>query len=277
LISETISETMAWTVVTFYKFVALPDCAELRSRLINFCQTVPVQAAVKGTVLLAEEGMNGTLAGELETIEAVLNFLRTDPRFVDISCQWAEAEQMPFERLKVKLKPEIVHLGLPAVNPAQQVGTYVEPQDWNTLIADPDVTVIDTRNQYEVDIGSFAGAINPQTKSFQEFPEFVQAQLDPKQHKKIAMFCTGGIRCEKASAYLLSQGFEQVYHLRGGILHYLAKTPAEHSTWRGECFVFDERVAVQHGLAPGTHRLCPTCGQPVAIATTECRTCTPTS
>jgi UPF0176 protein len=253
---------MALIVATFYKFVELPDFAEKRLPLLSYCQA----QEIRGTILLAKEGINATIAGSRAGIDAVLAFLRADPRLADLEAKESMAETMPFDRMKVRLKQEIVTFGQPNVDPTQQVGTYVDPQDWNRLISAPDVTVIDTRNQYEVSIGTFKGAENPKTASFREFPTYVQTHLDPKQHKKVAMFCTGGIRCEKASAFLLAQGFQEVYHLKGGILKYLEEIPAEDSLWQGECFVFDQRVAVQHGLEPGHYDMCYGCGHPISDA-----------
>ncbi|MEM8804605.1 MAG: rhodanese-related sulfurtransferase [Cyanobacteria bacterium P01_G01_bin.38] len=253
---------MDWLIVTFYKFVTLDDCETLRSLLIERCQTLNI----KGTILLATEGINATIAGQSDNIHILLAELRQDSRLADLTHKASWADQAPFERMKVKVKPEIVTFGHPQGNPNRQVGTYVDPQDWNGVISNPDVVVIDTRNDYEVSIGTFAGAKNPQTRSFREFPDYAQQHLDPQKHKKVAMFCTGGIRCEKASSYLLSQGFEQVYHLQGGILKYLEAVPADDSLWQGECFVFDERVAVQHGLAPGSYDMCRGCGHPISDA-----------
>jgi UPF0176 protein len=253
---------MSLVVATFYKFVHLPDCAEMQPALLAYCQA----EAIRGTILLATEGINGTIAGSREAVDRILAYLRRDPRLAELEHKESLAEAMPFDRMKVRLKREIVTLGCPDADPSQQVGIYVEPQDWNRLISDPDVVVIDTRNQYEVDIGSFKGAKNPATRSFREFPIYVQQHLDPAQHKKVAMFCTGGIRCEKASAFLLSQGFQQVYHLKGGILKYLEDVPPDESLWQGECFVFDQRVAVQQGLEPGTHEMCLSCGHPISAA-----------
>lgn len=247
-------------VASLYKFVTLPDFAQIREPLLSFC----IAQGIKGTILLAQEGINGTIAGSRQAVDAVLSFLRADPRLADLEHKESFADTPPFERMKVRLKSEIVTLGLPEVDPNQQVGTYVSPQEWNELIAYPDVTVIDTRNDYEVSIGSFQGAQNPQTSSFREFPDYVRQQLDPTQHKKVALFCTGGIRCEKASSYMLSQGFTEVYHLKGGILKYLEEVPAENSLWEGECFVFDERVAVRHGLEAGSYELCLSCGRPIS-------------
>jgi UPF0176 protein len=252
---------MSWVVAAFYKFVPLLDCVAMRSRLLEYCQI----QGINGTILLAEEGINGTIAGSRQAIDLVLVHLKSDPRLADLHHKESIAEVRPFERMKVKVKREIVTLGQSQVNLARGVGTYVAPAEWNALISDPDVMVIDTRNDYEVSIGTFQGAINPQTTSFREFPDYVR-QLDPNKHLKIAMFCTGGIRCEKASAYLLSQGFQQVYHLKGGILNYLEAVPQTESLWQGECFVFDDRVAVQHGLEPGTYNLCRSCGHPISDA-----------
>jgi UPF0176 protein len=251
---------MALMVVAFYKFAAFANYAERQQPYLEFCYT----HNLKGTILLAPEGINGTIAGLRADVEAVLTFLRSDESLSDLEVKVSYTETWPFERMKVRLKREIVTMGVPEVAPGDRTGTYVEPQDWNALISDPTVTVIDTRNDYEVQIGTFHGAQNPQTDSFRDFPNYVNQNLDPRQHSKVAMFCTGGIRCEKATAYLLQQGFEAVYHLKGGILNYLETIPEDTSLWQGECFVFDERVAVNHGLSPGTHKLCRACGQPVA-------------
>ncbi len=251
---------MTQVIATFYKFVTLEDYRERRQSLLNLCQ----HYHIKGTILLAAEGINGTICGDRASIDAILAQLKTDPHFADLEHKESSATKPPFDRLKVRLKQEIVTLGVPTVDPTNLVGTYVKPQDWNELIANPDVVVIDTRNQYEVEIGTFKGAIDPHTDSFAEFPGYVATHLDPHQHKQIAMFCTGGIRCEKATSYLLSQGFENVYHLQGGILKYLEEVPASESQWEGECFVFDDRVAITHGLAPGTHQLCWGCGNPLS-------------
>jgi UPF0176 protein len=249
-------------IAAFYKFVTLDNYQDRRQPLLNLCQ----QHHIKGTILLAAEGINGTIAGTRSSIDTILADLRSDPCFADLEHKESIATKQPFDRLKVRLKQEIVTLGIPTIDPTNLVGTYVTPQDWNELIANPDVLVIDTRNQYEVEIGTFAGSIDPHTDSFTEFPEYVATHLDPHQHKQIAMFCTGGIRCEKATSYLLSQGFEHVYHLQGGILKYLAEIPATESQWEGECFVFDDRVAITHGLEPGTHQLCWGCGNPLSAS-----------
>ncbi|MGK7899744.1 MAG: rhodanese-related sulfurtransferase [Xenococcus sp. (in: cyanobacteria)] len=250
---------MTYIVATFYKFVSFPDFKEKRQPLREYCQAQDI----KGTILLALEGINGTIAGSRQGIDQVLAFLRSDPRLADLEHKESTAESPPFARLKVRLKKEIVTLGIPEVDPNKQVGTYVPPQEWNQVISDPEVTVIDTRNEYEVKLGSFQRAIDPKTQSFRQFPEYIAQNIDPQQHPKVAMFCTGGIRCEKASSYLLSQGFKEVYHLKGGILKYLEEIPESKSLWEGECFVFDERVAVKEGLESGTYELCYACGHPI--------------
>jgi len=239
---------MAYKVVAFYQFVALPDFRELREPLRAFCEGL----GLKGSVLLAGEGINGTLAGSGDGISALVHELQHgalfDGRLDTLELKYSRAEAMPFGRMKVRLKREIVTLGDNAADPTTQVGIYVAPADWNALIASADTLVIDTRNAFEVAMGTFEGAVDPKIASFGQFRDFVTQQLDPAQHRKIAMFCTGGIRCEKASALLLAQGFAEVYHLRGGILKYLEEVPETESRWRGECFVFDERVALGHGL-----------------------------
>ena len=251
---------MTQIVATFYKFVNLPDFAQKQQSILSLCQA----QAVKGTILLAAEGINGTIAASRDSIDTVLSFLRSDSRLADLEHKESYTDSPPFERMKVRLKQEIVTIGLPQVDPNEQVGTYVSPKDWNALICDPEVTVIDTRNDYEVSIGSFKGAQNPQNDSFRQFPDYIRQNLDPAKHKKVAMFCTGGIRCEKASAFMLSEGFQEVYHLKGGILKYLEEVPEQESLWQGECFVFDERVAVAQGLALGSHEMCLSCGHPIS-------------
>lgn len=251
---------MGQVVAAFYKFVRLPDFAEKREPLLSHCQA----QGIKGTILLAVEGINGTIAGDREGIDSVLEFLRSDPRLVDLEHKESHADFQPFDRMKVRLKKEIVTLGLPQIDPLVRVGTYVSPQAWNELISDPEVIAIDTRNDYEVSIGTFKGAKNPQTASFREFPEYVRHNLDPKKHKKVALFCTGGIRCEKATAFMIAEGFSEVYHLKGGILKYLAEVPPAESLWEGECFVFDQRVALSQGLELGTHEMCSACGHPIS-------------
>lgn len=249
-------------VAALYKFAKLPDYAEMQSRLLDFC----LFQRLNGTILLAREGINGTVAGSRAAIDALAVFLGSDQRLAGIEFKESSAEVMPFDRMKVKLKKEIVTFGVPGIDPNERVGTYVSAGQWNDLIADPEVVLIDTRNSYEYNIGTFRGAIDPHTDSFRQFPAYVQKNLDPAKHKKIAMFCTGGIRCEKASAFMLEQGFEQVYHLQGGILKYLEEVPEEKSLWQGECFVFDQRISVGHGLRTGTHEQCYGCRHPVSLA-----------
>ncbi len=247
-----------------YKFVALPDFRDLQAPLLECCR----RHQVKGTLLLAEEGINGTIAGSAEDVGAVLEHLRRDRRLADLEHKSSWADAAPFQRMKVRLKREIVTLGVPGVSPVHMAGRYVKPQDWNRLIADPGVVVVDCRNDYEVAIGSFDGAVNPHTRSFSELPEWVSRESAAggllADKPRVAMFCTGGIRCEKSTAFMRMQGFEAVYHLEGGILKYLETVPAEESSWQGECFVFDERVSVGHELLPGRHRLCLACGHPVS-------------
>jgi UPF0176 protein len=239
---------MPLKVAAFYQFAALPDFRELREPLRAMCTSL----GLKGSVLLAHEGINGTLAGHEEGIDGFVGELQHGDlfggRLDNLELKFSSASEMPFQRLKVRLKKEIVTLGDTAVDPTRKVGTYVEPSDWNELISARDTLVIDTRNAFEVAMGTFEGAVDPGLKSFGQFKEFAAQQLDPAKHKRIAMFCTGGIRCEKASAYLLAHGFNEVYHLKGGILRYLEGVPEQESRWRGECFVFDERVALGHGL-----------------------------
>ncbi len=248
------------TVAAFYHFTRLADPADLRAPLLAQASG----AGVKGSILLAGEGINGTIAGPAEGVGAVLAHLRALPGCEGLEWKEARAETPPFGRMKVRLKREIVTMGQPGIDPVARVGHYVAPADWNALISSPDVAVIDTRNAYEVAIGSFAGAIDPQTRSFGEFPAWWEANAGAFAGKRIAMFCTGGIRCEKSTNYLLGQGVTEVFHLKGGILKYLEEVPAADSLWQGECFVFDERVTVGHGLVPGTHSLCRACRRPLA-------------
>jgi len=239
---------MPFKVAAFYQFAGLPDFRELRAPLRAICEGLHL----KGSVLLAHEGINGTIASEPVAIDALVEELQTGAlfggRLDNLELKFSHASVMPFARLKIRLKKEIVTLGDAAVEPTRQGGVYVEPSAWNALISAPDTLVIDTRNEFEVAMGTFEGAVDPGIRSFGQFKDFAARQLDPAKHRKIAMFCTGGIRCEKASAYLLAQGFSEVYHLKGGILRYLEGVPQEQSRWRGECFVFDERVALGHGL-----------------------------
>lgn len=248
-------------VAALYKFASLDDYQALKSPLLHFC----IKNGIKGTLLLASEGINGTIAGSRQAIDAVLAYLKADPRLVNLEHKESYCETQPFYRTRVKLKKEIVTLGVTGIDPSKIVGQYVEPENWNQLISDPDVLVIDTRNNYEVGIGTFKNAINPETNTFREFPKFVADTLQDAKDKKIAMFCTGGIRCEKSTAYLMQQGFKNVFHLRGGILKYIEEIPAEESLWQGECFVFDNRVAVDHALAPGQYDQCHGCRNPLSI------------
>lgn len=252
-------EGAATQVVALYRFVRLDDYESMREPLLNFC----LDRHVRGTLLLAHEGINGTVAGSDSAIDELLNYLRADDRLADLDCKFSSHEERPFLRMKVKLKREIVTMGQENIDPNVCVGRYASPQEWNALIDDPDVLVIDTRNEYEVEIGTFAGAVNPHTNSFREFPDWVEQNLDPKKHKKVAMFCTGGIRCEKSTSLLVSRGFEDVWHLKGGILNYLEQTPEEDTRWEGECFVFDSRVAVNHQLEKGSYDQCFACRFPI--------------
>jgi UPF0176 protein len=246
----------------FYKFVELPDFKALREPLLTSCERV----GVKGTILLAAEGINGTIAGKRDDVHAVLGFLRSDPRLADLEHKESSAKEIPFLRMKVRLKREIVTLGVPGVNPSRMAGTYVKPEAWNTLLEDPNVVLVDVRNDYEVELGTFKGALNPRTKSFSELPRWVETEAALRTKPKVAMFCTGGIRCEKSTAYLRMAGFEEVYHLQGGILKYLETVPEHESRWEGECFVFDERVAIGHGLKQGRYELCRSCRMPLSEA-----------
>ena len=254
-----------YLTAAFYKFLALPDFEARKPPLLALCQ----EHHVKGLILLASEGINSTIAGAEADVRSVLAWLRADPLLADLQHKESWSEKAPFHRMKVRLKKEIVTMNVPGISPTLMAGTYVKPQDWNALIANPEVLVVDTRNDYEVEIGSFAHAINPHLKSFAELPAWLDAHAQLAAAKasgkkpKVAMFCTGGIRCEKSTAYLRAQGFEEVFHLEGGILKYLETVAPEHSLWQGECFVFDERVSVGHGLVPGPHALCRACRQPL--------------
>ncbi len=258
--------TDRYLTAALYKFVSLPDYQALQAPLLQAC----LDNHIKGTLLLAEEGINGTIAGLADDVKQLLAFLRSDPlfknRFADLEHKESYANEHPFYRMKVKLKKEIVTLGVAGVSPTKQVGTYVAATDWNALISDPEVLLIDTRNGYEVDIGTFKGAIDPKTTTFREFPQYIAEHFDKTKHKKVAMFCTGGIRCEKASSYMMDQGFEEVFHLQGGILKYLETVPESESLWQGECFVFDQRVAVKHNLAVGEFDQCYACRHPLSPA-----------
>ncbi|GGE55435.1 UPF0176 protein [Streptosporangium jomthongense] len=249
-------------VCALYKFAVLNDFKALRQPLLE----TMLDNGVHGTLLLACEGINGTIAGSRRGIDAVQAWLARDERFNGIDYKESFVDIQPFKRTKVKLKKEIVTLGVDGIDPRRIVGTYVEPEQWNDLISDPEVLLVDTRNQYEVEIGTFENAVNPSTDTFREFPDYVKHNLDPAKHKKIAMFCTGGIRCEKSTAYLKEQGFEEVYHLKGGILKYLEEVPEEQSLWKGECFVFDDRVTVNHRLERGAYDQCHACRRPITEA-----------
>jgi UPF0176 protein len=239
---------MTYKVAALYQFIPLPDFRELKDPLHELCSNL----AIKGTLLLAHEGINGTVAGTEEAIDALMVELCGGAlfggRLDNLELKFSTAAEMPFKRMKVRIKKEIVTLGDPQINPLRRVGTYVSPGEWNRLLEEPGIVLLDTRNDFEVEMGTFEGAIDPRIKRFSQFKDFVKNELDPKQHRKVAMFCTGGIRCEKASSYMLAQGFEEVFHLQGGILKYLEDVPEAESRWNGECFVFDERVALGHGL-----------------------------
>ncbi|MFN3277410.1 MAG: rhodanese-related sulfurtransferase [Paracoccus hibiscisoli] len=248
------------TVAALYHFARLPDPGARQGPLLELCRT----QGLCGTLLLAPEGVNGTIAGPRAGILAVLDHIRAWPGFAALDWKESAADAPPFARMKVRLKAEIVTMGQPDMDPATTTGHYVAPRDWNALIAAPDVAVIDTRNDYEVQIGTFQGAIDPSTRSFRDFPAWWQENAHRFEGKRIAMFCTGGIRCEKSTNYLISQGVDQVYHLQGGILKYLEEVPEAESAWQGDCFVFDQRVSLTHGLAPGRHGLCHACRRPLA-------------
>jgi UPF0176 protein len=249
------------TVSALYKFVSLPDYETLQPEILRICKA----ENVFGTILLAREGINGTIAGPPANITRVLAWLKKDSRLADLEHKESHCHENPFYRMKVRLKREIVTMGIPEVNPTHEAGIHIEPEDWNSLISDPQTLVIDTRNDYEVAIGTFEDALNPQTTSFRNFPQWFRENRALFQNKpKIAMFCTGGIRCEKATAFLKREGFEDVFHLKGGILKYLETVPEKESLWQGECFVFDNRVSVGHGLKPGPYDLCHACRHPIS-------------
>ncbi|EIM24509.1 oxygen-dependent tRNA uridine(34) hydroxylase TrhO [Microvirga lotononidis] len=239
---------MTYKVAALYQFVPLPDFRELREPLHRLC----LDLEIRGTVLLAHEGINGTVAGTDDAVDSLMAELRDGElfrkRLDNLELKFSTSAEMPFKRMKVRLKKEIVTLGDPQTDPRRRVGTYVSPAEWNRLLDEPGIVLLDTRNDFEVEMGTFEGAVDPRIKRFSEFKDFVKKELDPKQHRKVAMFCTGGIRCEKASSYMLAQGFEEVFHLKGGILKYLEDVPESESRWDGGCFVFDERVALGHGL-----------------------------
>ena len=246
--------------VAFYKFVHFPNYISFQSKILNFC----VERNIKGTILLAEEGINVAAAGTKKNIYEVLTFLKPDNRFSDITHKESYSEEIPFHRMRVKLKKEIVSLGRPNINLSNRSGIRVDPKNWNILLADPDVVLVDARNDYEYQIGTFKNAISPKTTNFREFPAFIKEKLNTKKNKKIAIFCTGGIRCEKASSYMLSKGFENVYQLNGGILKYMDEIETDKSLWEGECFVFDSRVSVDSELAEGNYEQCYACRRPLS-------------
>lgn len=258
---------MTISVCAFYKFVEIADCPDLQETLARACES----GGIKGTILLAREGINATISAEPGSMADFLSALRADARFADLEVKTATTSAHPFQRMKVKTKAEIIAFDRENAGPLGETGINVDARDWNALIADPDVVLVDTRNAYEVAIGSFQGAVDPKTEAFSDFRDYVRENLDPERDKKVAMFCTGGIRCEKASAHLKSLGFETVYQLKGGILKYLDVVAPEESTWKGECFVFDERVSVAHGNVPGSHTLCSQCGFP--LPTIEHKVC----
>lgn len=246
-------------VTALYHFVRLENYKDLRQPLLD----VMLANNVRGTLLLATEGINGTIAGERTGTDIVLEWLRSDERLSDFDSKESYTDEMPFYRTKVKLKKEIVTMGIEGIDPNNKVGRYVKPEQWNELISDPDTILIDTRNDYEYQIGTFKNALNPDTNTFREFPKYVKDNLDSNKNKKVAMFCTGGIRCEKSTAYLIEQGFEDVFHLQGGILKYLEEVPKDETMWEGECFVFDNRVAVNHDLEKGSYEQCYACRYPI--------------
>jgi len=250
---------MTYCVAALYHFTRLADYEQLKAPLQDLCALL----GIKGTLLLAYEGINGTVAGTDKAIIALLEYLRADPRLAELEHKESRAEDMPFYRMKVRLKREIVTMGVDGVDPNDVVGTYVDPKDWNDLITDPDVVLIDTRNDYEVEIGTFKGALNPDTQTFREFPQWVEDNRANLKKPKVAMFCTGGIRCEKASSFMKQNGFDDVYHLKGGILKYLETQPEKESLWEGDCFVFDQRVAVKHSLEESEYDQCYACRYPI--------------
>lgn len=254
------TDNLPYVVAALYKFADFKDYKEFQPKLLAFAK----EHDLKGTLLVAEEGINGTIAGSREGIDAVLNFLRSHPCFTDLEHKESFASKPPFLRMKVKLKKEIVTMGIEGITPMKAVGTYVDSKDWNDLVSQDDVVIIDTRNDYEYEIGTFRGAINPNTETFREFPKYMKENWDPQKYKKVVSFCTGGIRCERSTALLIEMGYEEVYHLKGGVLKYLEEIPQENSMWDGECFVFDNRVAVTHGVKEGSYDQCYGCRYPVS-------------
>ena len=249
-----------YQVAAFYKFASLADIADMQQQLRRVCE----EAGLLGTILLATEGVNGTVAGTVDGVKILFGHLRACPGLGDLEYKASRCERNPFLRMKVRLKKEIVTLGVDGIDPTKTVGEYVEPEDWNELVSQPGVRLVDTRNDYEVNLGTFRGADNPHTNSFREFPSWVESHLGDDKEQPVAMFCTGGIRCEKSTALLKQMGYKKVYHLKGGILNYLEQVPAHKSLWQGECFVFDNRVSVDHDLAEGRYELCPACRMPLS-------------
>lgn len=253
------TEDHNWQVAALYRFFPIDDPEALRNELLPLCQ----QSAVRGTLIVATEGINGTIAGKPDAVKSVVSKLKTLEGFEGAEIKYSEASEMPFRRMKIRIKQEIVTMGVADIDPVADRGEYVEPQDWNALISDPQTILIDTRNAYETAVGTFNQAIDPNTASFREFPGWIEKHREQLRGRKVAMFCTGGIRCEKATAYVKSAGIDEVFHLKGGILKYLENIPENDSLWHGECFVFDERVTVKHGLAEGTAQLCRACRHPL--------------
>lgn len=249
-----------FTIAAFYKFVKIKDFKEFGEKLYLNSK----KNNLSGTFILAEEGINATIAGSNEEISNILEFFKSDKRFSDLEYKLSYDTKDPFNRLKVKFKEEIVPIGIKEIDPNNVVGKYVEPKEWNNLVRDPEMFLVDTRNYYEYEVGTFEGAVNPATRHFREFPDYVKQNLNPEKHPKVAMFCTGGIRCEKATSYLLENGFKEVYHLKGGILKYLEEVPEEKSLWKGECFVFDDRTSVDHELNNGSYEMCRNCRYPLS-------------
>jgi UPF0176 protein len=266
---QTMTDRGPITVSAFYKFVRVEDPAELKAALVPLV----TRLGIKGSILIAREGINATISGVDAAVRELVAFLRADARFADLISKESYTSGYPFKRMKVRLKSEIVTLGAPEADPTDRAGTYVPPKKWNALISEPGVVLVDTRNDYEVKIGTFKGARDPGIKTFGAFRDYVKTHLDPERDTRVAMFCTGGIRCEKSTAYLLAHGFKEVYHLEGGILKYLEEVPKDDSLWEGECFVFDERVALDHGVVAGSHRMCPACGHPVPADAAACENC----
>ena len=251
--------SQSFVIVALYRFTRFPDFESFRAPLLELM----LSHDVRGTLLLANEGINGTIAGSREGVNTIIASIKNDDRFKSLETKESHSASNPFYRSKVKLKKEIVTMGVEGIDPTQSAGAYVDPAKWNSLIDDPEVLLLDTRNEYEIEIGTFENAVNPKTGSFREFPEYVEKYLDPIRHKKIAMFCTGGIRCEKSTAFLKQKGFEEVYHLKGGILKYFEEVAAEDTKWKGECFVFDNRVTVNHRLESGSYDQCHACRMPI--------------